>query len=66
MKTKILITAGGTGSAWQIAETIKKETGVKVSTFETAHNVTKKDFDNGITYVDLMKRNIKSLKEALK
>lgn len=49
-----------------IAETIKKETGVKVSTFETAHNVTKKDFDNGITYVDLMKRNIKSLKEALK
>ena len=24
MKTKILITAGGTGSAWQIAETIKK------------------------------------------
>lgn len=53
-------------SSGNIAETIKKETGVKVSTFETAHNVTKKDFDNGITYVDLMKRNIKSLKEALK
>ena len=53
-------------SSGNIAETIKKETGVKVSTFETAHNVTKSDYDNGVTYVDLMKRNISALREALK
>lgn len=53
-------------SSGNIAETIKKETGAKVRIFETAHNVTKKDFDNGITYVDLIKRNINVLKEALK
>lgn len=49
-----------------IANTIHKETGAKIRTFETAHNISKKDFDSGITYVDLMKRNIEVLKEALK
>lgn len=49
----------------KIANTIAKETGAKVLEFNSAHNITQKDFDNNITYIDLMKRNIKVLKEAL-
>ena len=49
-----------------IANIIRKETGVKILTFETAHNITKDDFESKVTYVDLMERNIGALKEALK
>ncbi len=49
----------------KIADTIAKETGVKILEFNSAHNITKSDFDNGITYVDIMENNIKVLKEAL-
>jgi len=34
-------------------------------TFNTCHNVTKEQFDNGITYYSLMEENTKVLKEAL-
>lgn len=49
----------------KIANTIAKETGAKVLQFNSAHNITQEEFDNGVTYVDLMKDNIKVLKEAL-
>lgn len=49
----------------KIADTISKETGAKVLEFKTAHNISQKDFDAGVTYVDIMKDNIKVLKEAL-
>ncbi len=49
----------------KIAETISKETNAKVLEFNAAHNISQKDFDAGVTYVDLMKDNIKVLKEAL-
>lgn len=49
----------------QIANSIAEETGAKVLELHSAHNISKKDFDNGVTYIDLMKRNIKVLKEAL-
>ena len=49
----------------KIADTIAKETGTKVLEFKTAHNISQKDFDAGVTYVDIMKDNIKVLKEAL-
>lgn len=49
----------------KIANTIAKETGAKVLEFKTAHNISQKDFDAGVTYVDIMKDNIKVLKEAL-
>ena len=48
-----------------IANTISKETGAKVLEFNSAHNITQKDFDDGITYVDMMEKNIEVLKEAL-
>lgn len=48
-----------------IAETLSKETGVKVMEIQSAHNISEKDFEAGITYVDLMERNFEVLKEAL-
>lgn len=49
----------------KIANSIAKETGAKVLEFKTAHNLSQKDFDKGVTYLDIMKDNIKVLKEAL-
>lgn len=50
----------------KLADTVSRETGVKVLTFNSLHNVTKDDFESGKTYVDLMSNNIEALKEALK
>lgn len=49
----------------KIAETIAKESNAKVLEFNSAHNISKSDFDAGITYIDIMKSNIDVLKEAL-
>lgn len=49
----------------KIAKTIAEETGAKTLQFHTAHNVTKEEFKNGITYLDIMKNNMEVLKEAL-
>ena len=50
----------------KIAKTISKETGVKVLEFNSAHNISKEDFENGKTYLDIMNDNLKVLKEVLK
>ena len=42
----------------KIAETVSKDTGVEVLELHSAHNVTAEDFSKGVTYVDLMKRNL--------
>lgn len=49
----------------KIASAIADETKVKVLEFNSAHNISQKDFDAGVTYVDIMKNNVKVLKEAL-
>ena len=49
----------------KIAETISEETGAKVMEFNAVHNISKKDFDDGLTYVDYMNKNIEALKIAL-
>ena len=49
----------------KIADTIAEETSAKVLEFHTAHNISKKDFDNEVTFVDLLKKDIEVLKEAL-
>ena len=48
-----------------IAEQIAKETGADVLTFYSCHKVSKDDFGNGLTYIDIMSRNIENLKTAL-
>ena len=49
----------------KIAQTISEETGAKVLEFNSAHNISQKDFDSGLTYVNIMKKNIEVLKQAL-
>ena len=41
------------------------ETGAKVLEFNTAHNISQKEFDKGTTYIDIYRKNIEVLKEAL-
>ena len=45
----------------KIAETVSKDTGAEVLELHSAHNVTADDFLKGVTYVDLMKRNLVAL-----
>ena len=45
----------------KIAETVSKDTGAEVLELHSAHNVTAEDFSKGVTYVDLMKRNLAAL-----
>lgn len=52
-------------SSNKIALAISKETNAKILELNSAHNISKSDFDSGITYVDIMKNNIIALKEAL-
>ena len=52
-------------SSGKIADTISEATGAKVGTFYTCHNVSRDDFDKGVTYLELMEKNVDSLKEGL-
>ncbi len=45
----------------KIAETVSKDTGAEVLELHSAHNVTADDFSKGVTYADLMKRNLAAL-----
>lgn len=45
----------------KIAETVSKDTGAEVLELHSAHNVTADDFSKGVTYVDLMERNLLAL-----
>lgn len=48
-----------------IANTIAAETGARLLEFHSVHNVSHADFNAGVTYVDLMRRNVEHLREAL-
>ena len=52
-------------SARKIADTISSETGAEPLLFHSCHTVSKEDFDNGVTYIDLMKNNLENLKRGL-
>ena len=49
----------------RMAGTISSATGAKKLLFHSCHNLTKKDFDSGLGYIDLMRRNAENLREAL-
>lgn len=49
----------------KVADTLADETNTKVRTFYSAESVSKEEFANNITYIDLMERNNNALKEAL-
>ncbi len=49
----------------KMADVICEDTGCKKLPFYSAHSVTARQFEDGITYLDLMRMNIETLKEAL-
>ena len=49
----------------RMAKVLEEETGAKLLLFHSAHNISEKDFKNGVTYIEIMKNNEKTLKEAL-
>lgn len=50
----------------KIANTISKETGAKIYELNSAHNISKEDFDSGKTYYDIINENASVLRESLK
>jgi zinc transport system substrate-binding protein len=50
----------------RMADTIAGETGAQKRLLHAAHNISKRDFDNGLSYLELMTRNVEALKEALR
>lgn len=50
----------------KMANSISEQTGAKVLELHAAHNISKIDFENGVTYLDIMNKNVTALKEALK
>lgn len=52
-------------SSHRVAEIISEETGAKPLLFHSCHNVTRREFDNGVTYLELMEQNVVNLREGL-
>lgn len=52
-------------SKGEIAEAISDMTGARVETLYSCHVISADDFENGETYVSLMRRNFEALKKAL-
>lgn len=44
---------------------IAEDTGAETLEFSSCHNVTKEQFENGVSYISLMQQNAKNLEEAL-
>lgn len=49
----------------RMAKTISEETEAKILTLHSCQSISAQDFENGMRYVDLMKQNVITLKEAL-
>jgi len=50
----------------RMADTISSETGAKKMLLHACHNISKRDFDAGVGYLDLMRQNVENLREALR
>jgi zinc transport system substrate-binding protein len=48
-----------------IANTVAEATGARILEMHSAHNVSAADFNAGITYLEIMYRNVEALREAL-
>ncbi len=47
------------------ARSIAESTGAELLEFSTAHNISKDDFNMGITFIDIMEKNLENLKKGL-
>lgn len=63
-KIKIILKTEGTTDD-SVAKTISKETGARILTLNSCHTCSKKDFENGKTFLEFYKENLEILKEAL-
>lgn len=52
-------------SSPRVAEIISEETGAEPLLFHTCHNLTRRQFDSGVTYLELMKQNAVNLRKGL-
>lgn len=52
-------------STQKLSEKLCQATGAKMLPLNSCHNVSKDDFEDGVTYVDLMYENLNNIKEAL-
>jgi len=52
-------------SSHRVAEIIGEETGAEPLLLHSCHNVTRAQFDAGVTYVELMEQNIENLRKGL-
>jgi zinc transport system substrate-binding protein len=50
----------------KMADTIAEATGASTRLLHSAHNVTRDEFRNGVTYLEVMRQNVDALKEALR
>lgn len=48
-----------------IAENVTEGTNAEILTLHSCHNVSAEEFENGITYLDLMQKNAQNLRKAL-
>jgi len=48
-----------------IADTVCESTGAKKKLFYSCHNVTKTDYEKGVSYLEFQERNLETLKEIL-
>lgn len=52
-------------SSRRVSEIIAEETGAVPLLLHSCHNVTRQEFDNGITYLKLMEQNVENLRKGL-
>lgn len=52
-------------SSHRVAEIISEETGAVPLLLHSCHNVTRKEFDGGVTYLGLMEQNAENLRKGL-
>ena len=50
----------------QVARSIAEQTGAELLEFSTAHNVTRREFESGVTYLDIMRRNRDNVARGLR
>lgn len=52
-------------SSARIADAIAETTGAEVAAFQSCQTVSRADFNSGVTYLDLMERNVDALRRGL-
>lgn len=52
-------------SSHRVSEIIGEETGAEPLLLHSCHNVTRREFDAGITYLELMRQNVENLRKGL-